>query len=408
MHESTRRILAFNSGRNPKMVKYKFKYMQENLFRFYRGTCHLFYEDLQNSDILPHSPLAWICGDLHLENFGSFRSGNDQIYFDLNDFDEAVLAPVAWEAVRLVTSIFIGFESLDIKKDKAIKMAKLFLKTYSATLLNGKPDYVEPATAQGIISDFLKAVSRRKQKDLLNKRTSFTHQKLQILVDNPKHFKIKNHLKADLFGHMEEWLKNDDNSPYNYKVIDAVFRLGGTGSVGLNRYAFLLKTLNKTGDKYMLLDMKQAVAPSLLPYLSVPQPAWESEAQRIIAVQKKMQNRCPALLSTSEFQGLSYVMQEMQPSKDSINFKLLKDHYRDMYTVIDRMAMLTASAQLRSSGQQGAATTDELKQFGQNTEWHEPILAYAIQYSFKARDYYGEFISDITAKQAITIGDVMP
>ena len=121
----------------------------------------------------------------------------------------------------------------------------------------------------------------------------------------------------------------------------------------------------------MLLDMKEAAPSSLSPYISASQPAWQSEADRVISVQRRMQNRCPALLSTSTFRGKSFIMQEMQPAKDSINFRLLRDRYRDMYSVIDTMAMLTASAQLRSSGQDGSATTDELKAFGLEEGWQK-------------------------------------
>ncbi len=44
-----------------------------------------FYEDLQDVP-LPQSPNTWICGDLHLENFGSYKANNKLVYFDLNDF----------------------------------------------------------------------------------------------------------------------------------------------------------------------------------------------------------------------------------------------------------------------------------------------------------------------------------
>src|ERR1700735_1596690 len=155
MHEGTKRIVAFNHNRMPTMVGMKYKFMRENLFRFFRGSCHLFYEDLATAQGFPAGPSGWICGDLHLENLGSYRSDNDQVYFDLNDFDEAMLAPVTWEVVRLVTSIFVGFKSLGIESRRAEKMAKLFLKSYSATLTTGKADYVEAAMAKGIICDFL-------------------------------------------------------------------------------------------------------------------------------------------------------------------------------------------------------------------------------------------------------------
>jgi uncharacterized protein (DUF2252 family) len=386
----------------PTMVGIKYKFMRESLFRFFRGTCHLFYEDLSTKKDFPAGPPGWICGDLHLENFGSYRSANDQVYFDLNDFDEAILAPVTWELVRLVTSIFIGFESLGIEDEKASNMAKLFLKSYTATLLTGKPDYVESAMARGIICDFLTKVARRKQRIILDKRTILKKKKLQIITASPKHFLIEEQLKEELYRHINDWLKIDDNSPYNYKVIDGVFRLAGTGSVGLERYAFLLKSLNETGFKYMLLDMKEASPSSLAPYINAAQPAWTSEADRIVSVQKKMQNRCPALLSTSEFRGKSFIMQEMQPTKDSIDFKALIDRYRDMYSVIDSMAMLTASSQLRSTGQDGSAITDDLKRFAADTAWPEKVLAYARQYSFTVKGYYADFLEDYqSVRQAV-------
>jgi uncharacterized protein (DUF2252 family) len=398
MHQVTERIIAFNSRRNQRMVKYKYRSMRENLFRFYRGTCHLFYDDLHHNNNLPESPVSWISGDLHLENFGSFRSGNDQVYFDLNDFDEAVLAPLSWELVRFLTSIFIGFDSLGIERKKAVKMARLYLKSYSAALLTGKADYVEPGTSQGIVRDFLRAADKKRQKDILTKRTFFSKKDRQILLTNPKHFPIKDNLREELFVHINQWLKNDTNSPYNYKAVDAIFRIAGTGSVGLNRYTFLLKSLNNTGDKYFLLDMKEASPSSLIPFLTVDQPAWASEADRIISVQKKMQNRTPALLSTCGFRDKDYIMQEMQPTKDSIDFKLLRNRYREMYRVIDIMAVLTASSQLRSSGQRGSAITDSLTGFAADTGWQEPLLDYAAAYAGTVKEYYRQFLEDFGMK----------
>jgi uncharacterized protein (DUF2252 family) len=391
MDELLVRIKNFNSSREKDMVPVKYEAMAENMFRFYRGTCHLFYEDLAKEKKLPASPLVWICGDLHLENFGSFKSDNKQVYFDLNDFDESILAPATWELVRFVTSIFVAFKTLKIHDRKALRMAELFLKTYSLTLQNGKAFYIEPNTAQGIVCEFLTAVAKRKQQDLLAKRTEKKKDKLQILSDDQRHLKISKKLKKELSIHLNHWLKTDEESPYNYKVIDAVFRVAGTGSIGLKRYSFLLKSSNKVGQKYLLIDMKQSVPSSLQPYLAVPQPAWDSESQRIITVQQRMQNRSAALLSSSVFNGDHFVMQEMQPTKDSINFKQIKNRYRDMYRVIDDMAVLTASAQLRSTGQDGSTITDELKKFGNETEWQPVLIQFAERYSRVVKEYYKDF-----------------
>ena len=71
MNNILQRISEFNKDRLPAMVELKYEAMCQNLFRFYRGANHLFYEDLQKASTIPNSPaVAWICGDLHLENFG--------------------------------------------------------------------------------------------------------------------------------------------------------------------------------------------------------------------------------------------------------------------------------------------------------------------------------------------------
>ncbi|EGW22269.1 Protein of unknown function DUF2252 [Methylobacter tundripaludum SV96] len=91
------RILIFNQGRDPDRLIMKYCAMRTDAFAFLRGTCHLFYQDWPANSPLNDAPSAWICGDLHLENFGSFKGENRLTYFDINDFDEAALAPATWE-----------------------------------------------------------------------------------------------------------------------------------------------------------------------------------------------------------------------------------------------------------------------------------------------------------------------
>ena len=55
-----------------------------------------------------------------------------------------------------------------------------------------------------------------------------------------------------------------------------------------------------------------------------------------------MQNCSPALLSTSLYRDYHFLVEEIQPTKDKINFKLVKNNYRDMCRVIIDMATLTA------------------------------------------------------------------
>ena len=103
------RITDYNVTREPERLALKYAIMRRNPFSFLRGTCHLFHEDWPREPLLDKTPLAWICGDLHLENFGSYKGDNRLAYFDLNDFDEATLAPCARDLARLITSVLVGW-----------------------------------------------------------------------------------------------------------------------------------------------------------------------------------------------------------------------------------------------------------------------------------------------------------
>jgi uncharacterized protein (DUF2252 family) len=391
MADLSERLIEFNKPLLPEMVQLKYEAMAENAFRFFRGTCHLFYEDLAAAKPLPLSPLAWICGDLHLENFGSFRGQNGLVYFDLNDFDEGLLAPAAYEVVRMVTSIFVAFDALEIEQEKALKMAQLFVRSYCNTLISAKSISIDPRIAKGILCDFLNSARKHREKDILKKRTVSKKKKIMLSLEDERHFKLDKKLRKELKEHISIWIANSSDGPYNYKVISTVFRLAGTGSIGVKRYLFLLKSTN-TKNKYLLLDMKQSLTSSVEPYVQVKQLAWQTEAERITAIQRRMQNVPSALLSTTIFRDEAYVIQELQPVKDAIKFKLLRDDYRGMYQVIDAMGALTASAQLRSGGMQGSGNIDDLCAFGKDEGWQKAVVDYAENYAAKVRKDYRLFL----------------
>jgi uncharacterized protein (DUF2252 family) len=385
------RIKEFNKDRLPQYTALKYQMMSQSAFRFFRGTCHLFYQDLAKNDDLPNGPLAWICGDLHLENFGSYKGDNRLEYFDLNDFDEAVLSPATWEIARMVTSIIVGFGSLKISLNEAKEAASLFLKTYAATLAKGKSKYIEQETAKGIVKLFLKNVAARKQKELIRQRAALKNGKLNFVIDSVHLYKIDKDLKKELLEYLGKWMKKNMSGPqYKYKVLDTAFRVAGTGSVGVKRYVFLVEKM-QVQKKYLLVDMKQALASSVQPWLQTSQPTWASEADRVVAVQGRMQNVSPAFLSSVIFKKDPYVLKEMQPIADKIDFLVIKDNYKYIKRVIEDMASLTASAQLRSTGRQGSAIADELIAFGQDTTWQKNILNYALNYSKQVKKDYAEF-----------------
>src|SRR5262245_44055758 len=121
------RIDAFNRGRRPELLKRKYRLMCSDPFVFFRGTAHLFWEDWARSRRpLDDAPLVWSCGDLHLENFGSYKGDNGLAYFDLNDFDDAALAPATRDVARFLTSARLAGVSIGCSASAVESLERAF------------------------------------------------------------------------------------------------------------------------------------------------------------------------------------------------------------------------------------------------------------------------------------------
>ena len=178
MHSISNRIKKFNEGRLPDKILYKYKLMTSNMFSFYRGTCHIFYEDLYAAKFKITSPLSWICGDLHLENFGSYKGNNRLVYFDLNDFDEAILAGPEPEVARFLTSIIIAAGQMKVSGISLHKTLHDVMDAYTSTLLKGKALMLEAAVAHGEFKKYFEHVATLDRQSFIAKRTLSHSKKL--------------------------------------------------------------------------------------------------------------------------------------------------------------------------------------------------------------------------------------
>jgi uncharacterized protein (DUF2252 family) len=126
VHEINEKIKVFNDGRFPETLKIKYQLMRDDKFRFLRATTHLFYEDIPPGSFLFNSPYAWICGDLHLENLGSYKADNRVAYFNINDFDECLLAPCLLDTYRLIISVIVSASNLKLSPVEARSLCNLY------------------------------------------------------------------------------------------------------------------------------------------------------------------------------------------------------------------------------------------------------------------------------------------
>ena len=394
----TTRIIKFNEKRNPFFLQVKYKALTESPFRFFRGTCHLFYEDLVKKIPVKDSTRTWICGDLHLENFGTYKGNNGQVYFDLNDFDEAILAPATWEVMRALTSIYLATDSLIQKQGKiADQLTACFINTYLENILSGKSLAFERATTKGLIRTFITTVSKRKLPQLLEGRLVFKGTKASLNIVEGKTAVIKNSLKISTLILVKGWCKK--NNFTHWKVCDIAYRIAGTGSLGITRFIILM--YDKMGGKYFLLDMKQALPSSLQPFIKIKQPDWDNEAERVVTIQSFAQNVVPAFLSTIGRKKTHYVIKRLQPTEDRMDITLCKSKIKRLEEFIKTFAEICASSQLRSTGRLGSTTTDDLIIFfgSKTNSLKESLLKYSKSYAVKVKSDYTDYCRDFNRRK---------
>lgn len=382
-------ILHYNKNLATDRQAEKYKAIQESLLRFYRGTCHLFYDRLNAIGAPKDKTKAWICGDLHLENFGSFKGDNRLVYFDVNDFDESVLAPLSWEVVRLITAILVSKDFLKYTGKEASSIAKSALQNYASAIIRGKALIMQREAATGLMKLFFDQVADRSRQDFIAQITEGMGNKRVIRIDNNRSRK----LDKDLYKKLMAWLPTGLGSIEklkDLKVEDCAFRVAGTGGLGLDRYVILAK--EKGTGKYYLLDMKEAKYSALLPHLKVRQPKWKSEAERIVTTQNRMQFYSPALLSPVRFDEKYFVVKELQPVQDKMDFKLCADKFDHMRDVILSMTDIAAYTHLRGTGRQEASTADELAELVSRPKWQEEIYDLAQELSKQTVKDYNEFL----------------
>ena len=371
-------IRSFNAGRDPERLVMKYANLRANPFVFLRGTCHLFYDRLPAGALFTKAPAAWLCGDAHLENFGSYKGDNRLAYFDLNDFDEAALAPVTWELVRFLSSILVAGGSLRATPDDSNALCKVFLEGYAGALALGKARWVERDTASGLVHELLATLKARTRAAFLDKRTERKNGGRRIRRDG------EHALRADRAGReraarlIDAFAASQDN-PGFFRVLDVARRIAGTGSLGMERYVVLVEGKGSPDGNY-LLDLKQATSSSLVPHLKIRQPAWPSQAHRVVAVQRRMQAVSMAFLHPIVDGKSSYVLRDLQPSEDRVSLDVRRTGLGQVSGVIEEMGQLMAWAHLRSSGRQGSAIADELIDFGTSARsWRRDLLDAAHQ-----------------------------
>jgi hypothetical protein len=115
----------------------KHKAMRESAFPFLRATYYAWAVTWAAAlPDLADAPTITAIGDLHMENFGTWRDAEGRLAWGVNDFDEAASLPYTNDLVRLATSASLAYEAAKLRAPAA-DLAGAFLDGYIAGLRGG-------------------------------------------------------------------------------------------------------------------------------------------------------------------------------------------------------------------------------------------------------------------------------
>ncbi len=300
---------AQNKNRLPALFSLRAQLMASNSFAYLRGAAAVMAHDLQWQPMVGAKVHA--CGDCHLMNFGAFATPEDNILFDINDFDETLPGvDFTVDLKRLAASIAVAATDLGLAADKRHALAAAAVRAYRRRMEN--LSYSTPLEIwhsridlESETRKFRNAALRRKIATLmarargqgLDRDDNFPHlaeSGAPLVHDRaPRifHFAADSDAgagfdpKADLAAYRDMLSPAVRNLLDRYALRDFVFKAVGVGSVGTYCYVGLFMT----GDEEpVFLQIKEA-NPSVLEALDDRLAFKGNQGQRVVEGQRMMQ-----------------------------------------------------------------------------------------------------------------------
>jgi uncharacterized protein (DUF2252 family) len=303
----------------PVLFERKRKRLRLSPHAFLRGTAGLFYEILADRPELAEGPPGEgvIVGDMHLENVGAYRTDEDELVFDLNDFDDACHGPWRIDLLRALTSALLALHALPIGGNDVSRAATALLRGYRAALFGDEP----PPPLPGPMAKILESAKKRSQQELLDARAPKDKKKgTRHFIRGERYLDLPPELSGQLTslldtyraalgdrapGHASEWV-----------VEDAAERIAGTGSLGSIRIAFLLQEPSSGNER--IIELKQEWPAAIEAWR--PGGETRSPSQRVVESARSLVKSPHRLLAAlpNTASGVSFIGRRLFPQEDKL------------------------------------------------------------------------------------------
>lgn len=441
-----------NLKSHPELLNYKYCKMSCSPFTFYRATDSLFWHDLTRDFRMNKfgntKTKTWLTGDQHADNFGAFANSKGEIVFDLNDFDESIIADYQYDLWRMAASIALVEDQQNklmfekegkklLSKKEGKELIEYFAESYLDTLdsYRGnnnelKISFTKDKTSSKL-EEILSLLEKKNEKE--NLRVKMLNKWFPTDSMGKRHYNTSN-IKLSKASDVEKDAIKKGMSAYgktlvgdlNYNentfyVKDIAKRLrAGLGSLGTPRYYVLIEGESISPDDDHILDIKLQSQPTPYAFLSVEQQKqydqfFENDAQRhqigYLALSKDtdnylgwMQLSVPQEIKKNEDFSGYYSVRERSPFKESLKTTDLTSK-KSFKKVVKQWTRILATAHARADNDFKAnlvpySFEDELHKLtdGKHKDFRELVSKVAFAYAEQVDADYNDFTYDLQPK----------
>ncbi|NET27271.1 DUF2252 domain-containing protein [Okeania sp. SIO1I7] len=407
----------------------KYAQMQDSEFAFYRATNHLFWQDFANDSRLIKfgnaNTKTWILGDCHVDNFGAFNNDKGEIIFDMNDFDESIIADYQYDLWRLAASIILVTNDSNLSKSEQEEIVDSFSETYLDTLASyvGNDEetkiYFTETNTKGEVKKTIEKAAQKTRQGMLDKWSKvienqrmfdFSSENLGLATD------AKNAIESGMLDYGKTLSGNLNYDPEYFQVKDVAQRLNaGLGSLGTPRYYVLIEGKTDALDDDHILDIKHQFQPtpiyelfSLYDRINY-RKIFNNSAQRHALAYKALIKDADDFLGwiklvdnnpiDGDFSG-DYSVREISPYKKSLKIKNLTDK-NSFIEVAQQWGKILATDHARADKNfdQKLVSTSFEKQVkkitdGKHEEFRELVREIAFKYAEQVEADYDNFVTE--------------
>jgi uncharacterized protein (DUF2252 family) len=322
-------LLASQTGRIPALLPIKWAHMAASPFGFFRGAVPVMAADLSP---LPRTDLmAQICGDAHVQNLGAFEAPDGRLIFDINDFDETLIGPWEWDVKRMSASLVLAGREAGNSDNQCKDAVLAFVRRYRSWMHRfSEMPAVDLARSQiyrkiDPIRSALRKAERATPLRNLDKLTVFRGGKHVFRDQKPTQYHVPqkeaNEAVASLRSYTRSLLPERAHFFAQYHVEDVVFRVVGTGSVGLRDYVLLM--FGGAISDPLFIQIKEEPGSAYTSYLP-HSPVAAHQGQRVADGGRAMQMQSDIFLGWTSIGNCHYVVRQLRDHKAGIEEDDLK------------------------------------------------------------------------------------